>query len=73
MILYSDAWKERLGWIYANQELKGQITCDIQMMQTGLNSWLAAGCVITIQTSEYQRIAELLLEEKKKQNLNVRP
>lgn len=45
MILDADAWKEMCGWIYANQELKGQITCDIQMMQTGLiSSWLAAGC-----------------------------
>lgn len=52
MILRTDTWNEKLGWIYANQELKGQITCDIQMMQTGLVSWLAAGCVVATHATE---------------------
>lgn len=62
MILCADTWEEKLGWIYANQERKGQITCDIQTMQTGLISWLAAGRVIASHAA-----ANGLLD--KKQNL----
>lgn len=72
MILRADTWKEKLGWIYANQAHEGQITCDIQMIQTGLISWLAAGCVTASHTTE-----NVLLNRKtnkqKKNILNVRP